>query len=201
MKREIETESILCNLFKVKWNDSFLGPNNLRAMVEVKGKKILISRDSYLSFLIRDIWTQNCPPTSLSDVFGNFGSHFWWPHSWYDPMTRYPRYLVIVDPVGTIAPTSDTLGLTTLDLIFHQCLFQTILTPVVHQSDALLFYIATLFAFILTRSTLLVKAYFFSPWTQSLHYSFCMAILGKRISNHSSNPLPPTDRGSILTWA
>lgn len=107
-------------------------------MVEVKGKKIFISRDSYLSFLFRDIWTQNCPSTSLSDVSGNFGSHFWWPHSWYDPMTRYPRHLVIVDPVGTIEPTSDTLGLTTLDLIFHQCLSQTILTPVVHQCTTLL---------------------------------------------------------------
>lgn len=158
-------------------------PVSLKAMVEVKGKKILISRDSCLSFLARDTWTQNCPPTSLWGTLENFRSHFWWPPSWHDPLTRQPQHLVIVDHVETIAPTLDTLRLTTLDFISHQCLSQTILTSTVHQSDALFFYIATLFTFILTFSTLLAKAYFFSSQTQSLQYTFCLSILEKKFKS------------------
>jgi len=153
-------------------------------MVEVKGKKSLISRDSCLSFLARDIWTQNCPPTSLWDTLENFKSHFWCPPAhWHDPVTREPWYLVIVDHVETIAPTLDILRLTTLDFISHQRLSQTILTSTVHQSDVLFFYIATLFTFILTFSTLLAKAYFFSSQTQSLQYTFCLSILEKKFKS------------------
>ena len=75
--------------------------------------------------------------------------------------------------VGTTALTSDTLGITTVDLRFHQCLSHTILKSVAHQSDTLFLYTAIPFALILTTSALLVKAYIFSPCKQSL----CMPIL------------------------
>lgn len=96
--------------------------------------------------------------------------------------------------VGTTALMSDTLEITTVDLLFHQCLSHTILKSVAHQSDILFLHAASLFALLLTTSAVLVKAYIFSPYKQSL----CMPVLEK-IPDLSTEHSPPTDWWSILS--